>query len=743
MMSSIKGLCFLAVYILYFTTDTNAQYLGGLGRGDFSTSDAFSISGYKAIPERIVFTIPPINQIVNDTFSIAIEVQYANGVRAINFNDSVFLSLRHNGSNVNNLILGQSAYRAVNGSVTFSSISITSFNDNYSFRVSATGIDSVYSSTSFNIGPNIYLGGGGGGYDSDMNIGIRLGNTWIGLSNNFLSGTNWSGGYFPSREFAYLINTGFQPSVFANDLCLIDSQSTIQVFQGVTITIRPAGVLRINGTLINNGNIVIHSDNNGSGTIGESYGQILGSNLISMHHYIPSVDRRWRFLATPLQEVTFNQLKDSIFITGDNPIANGFDNTLSNKPSVYSYNENGSGSADIGWTTLRNITDVMEVGVGYRVFIRGNRSDTNRLTGMNLTQNEVTLNYRGRLNFGDVGFHPSYTNTGVSANDGWNLLGNPYASHYNWNEQFDNGINSNIDPTIYIYNSLINSYVSYNALSNVGSLTDGIIPIATSFFIRANNADPSLTFQERFKRTNSADAVHKKSETGYAHIKITSDSINVDHLFVKLIESATNTFDKYDILKLNGGKVNIYSLGLDNVKLSADVRPCPVESDTINIGVNTASTGQLRMQIKNNIETYFIHLYDSYLNKLIALGDTLTYDFMMEKEATDSIMNKGFKLIIGQLPLSSNINTNSKAGQDKFLIYPNATNRILFVKGDLLSNESLFIAYDNVGRSFHLNAMHKSDEFEVSVEKLTSGVYNLTQVDAKGRVINLGRFVKN
>src|SRR6478609_4072431 len=103
-------------------------------------------------------------------------------------------------------------------------------------------------------------------------------------------------------------------------------------------------------------------------------------------------------------------------------------------------------------------------GKGYRLFIRGDRSDLGRLDGSNNTQNEVTLEMWGTINTGNVVLPVTYTTSTGLADDGWNLVGNPYPSAFDWPSFYNStsGVKQNLDPTIWIYNPRWNAYVSYN-----------------------------------------------------------------------------------------------------------------------------------------------------------------------------------------------------------------------------------------------------------------------------------------
>lgn len=105
-------------------------------------------------------------------------------------------------------------------------------------------------------------------------------------------------------------------------------------------------------------------------------------------------------------------------------------------------------------------------------------------------------------------FSPTYTDNGDggtdvgddTADDGWNLLGNPFRAALDWDDlyglgagaQADGDVATNLDPTAYVYDPA-SGYAFYNASTNTGTLAGGLIPEGSGFWVRANAANPTLT----------------------------------------------------------------------------------------------------------------------------------------------------------------------------------------------------------------------------------------------------------
>lgn len=401
--------------------------------------------------------------------------------------------------------------------------------------------------------------------------------------------------------------------------------NAIQVFGNITPT---AGTLATGGflTMISNASV--------TSCFGTGSGSYVSGN-VTVQRFIPSIARRWRFLASPLSGRTLADWQANVYVTGTGGATNGFDATSSNQGSVFNYDETViTGTLDNGWTGATNITNALTVGKGYRLFIRGDRSDPGRLTGTNTTQNAVTISMTGSLNTGSINLNPTFTSSGTLANDGWNLVANPYASHYDWNAFYDaqNGTGNclRIDPTIYIFDASSNGYKSFNATSNAGTLTSGIIPSSASFFVKANAASPALTLTETYKTTTVPVSLFKTEEGEGFTMRVQADSISYDEAVVKYMAGSTVNKDSFDITKLATTWVNISVYGPDSQQLTASVRPLALDNDTLLLRVTASVSGTYLLKFKNSDEIAVkeqVLLFDNYTSQVVDLQDRDTLSF--------------------------------------------------------------------------------------------------------------------
>lgn len=496
------------------------------------------------------------------------------------------------------------------------------------------------------------------------------------------------------------------------------------------------------GTLATSDRLKLISTNLGTARVGAGSGSYI-SGTVTVERFIPAIARRWRFFSSPVSGTTLADLKNEMFVTGTGGAANGFDATATNQASVYSYNETLiTGDLNTGFVAATNITNFITVGKGYRIFIRGDRSDPGRLTGTTTDQNAVTLNLIGPLNTGNITMPVSFTSSGNVVNDGWNFVGNPYASAYDWNAFWDAQNNSanctNIDPTIYIFDASSNGYKSYNASSNAGTLTDGIIPASAGFWVKATATTPALILTETYKTASAPINLFKTNEGEGFKIRLEADSISYDELVVKYMAGASVNRDSLDIFKLASTLVNICAYGPDTQYLSASVRPLTNTTDTIRLGVYASVAGNYTLRFYNSAQIALLEnvlLYDTYTSTITDLLSTASYPFAVTTGITASQGDNRFYIVVtNNTGLPVNLLSFTAQKQN------NQTVKLNWAAIQELNNAFFEIERSTDGKLFDKIGNVQGDEITRKLIRysftddnpLTENYYRLKQVDQNG-----------
>lgn len=509
------------------------------------------------------------------------------------------------------------------------------------------------------------------------------------------------------------------------------------------------------GVLTTNNHLTLGSNNTGTARVlagSASGGYITGTVVVE--RYVPSSRRNWRFLSSQITSATLLDWQNETHITGPGGAANGFDATTLNKGSVFTYNEtdlatSNSGDKNIGWESATNISNSIVVGKGYRVFVRGDRNP-GRLTGAVQDQGEVTLNLNGTLNQGSISLPVTCTFSGPgstfsAANDGWNLVGNPYACDYDWDHFWTNNNSNptffqNLESDVWVFDPVANNYVTYNAVSNTGTgqLVSGIIPSGSSFWVKANNASPVLQLVEASKTASNPGSLFKNDRPDKAFRIVLNDmnSMDADEAAILYHEKALRASDKMDVTKMSGS-ANIAALTDDGKLTTINSRPAIVHGDTIPLAIRTEK-GRYSISFRNveNLHTTLdAVLIDNTTGSVIDVRSTPAYEFDVVETSTDIYDRNRFKILIGakgQLPLPSN---NGITLENAISIFPNPAHDDVFIRqlGGLEIQSA--VVFDINGKTQLTIPYINSTKFQIDVREWKPGVYFVETTDVKGNVL--------
>lgn len=238
----------------------------------------------------------------------------------------------------------------------------------------------------------------------------------------------------------------------------------------------------------------------------------------------------------------------------------------------------------------------------------------------------------GILNSGNISLPVTATDMNNSSSigdgEGWNLVGNPYASAIDWD--LAGWTKTNIDGTVYVWDGV--QYLTWNG--SVGALADGVIPAMQGFMVKANNFNPYL-------EVSNAARIHGaypyKSETPVQNlIAITANGNgNTDHAFIHFTENATIGFDHHaDAYKLTGisAAPQLYSIVPDTM-LAVNTLPISAGAQSVELGFEAGNTGDYTLtfsQLESFVNTGGIYLEDRLTGEIIQVVNGSAYSFTAE-----------------------------------------------------------------------------------------------------------------
>jgi hypothetical protein len=498
-----------------------------------------------------------------------------------------------------------------------------------------------------------------------------------------------------------------------NNILTINNNAT-PILQGATsssagsINIVPAAVVNVLGTgtltVKSPLTFTLQSDATGSAQVSQmTTGSITGT--VSVQRYITGY-RGYRLLSSPVSTsatsglVSVNYLKNSCYVTGTTGAAGGFDVGAVNNPTLYLFRENilGTNSAftSSNFRGVNNLTTTPAYGIdvdgagyniyegnGYMFFFRGDRN-----LGLTLAQENasyvptnVTLTATGTLNQGQIAVKNWYTGstnlleTTVSANmavEGFNLVGNPYASSIDWDSYSTSLPNTTgiyapgIAPFIYILksNGTYNVYqANKGGVSTGGIANSNIIPSGQGFFVQATGATPSITFNESAKVITQAAGANLFLGTPpapvvnqYLQLFLAQNAVNEDGILINFNSNAKPEYVRGEDApyKPGTGTMSIASLSADNVSLAVNTLSLPKLNPLViplTISANTDGSYQLNMAtIKSVPMLYDVWLMDAYTKDSVDLRKNPVYSFDIARSIGASYGSGRFSVVIRENP---------------------------------------------------------------------------------------------
>lgn len=492
--------------------------------------------------------------------------------------------------------------------------------------------------------------------------------------------------------------TWTNPSVIFADYLYIQSGGSLTIspgsyegtflnMAGGDLTIESGGTFTLNPNtaatiyyITNNGSLILESNSNEAGVASLIHDGYSGSGTSQMKLYLsggttPGGIYIWHYIAVPINGVaatSFGSLDLAQYIES---LATSTDNSQGWVAyDGYQYSSN---------SYLPNTFTTLELGKGYNYY----------------SASGTTFTLTGPINFGPV---TKYLTCDVpSSYEGFNLLGNPFASCIDWDLLVANGYLRSVNNAIYF--TLKDKVASY--VSGIGSDGGtGFIPPLQGFFVQANASNgrvimPALTRthkfdQLRYKKADESSLI--SSDTiSYVRVKL-ENSIDSTDLVVRFNKKASFAFDPaldaYEFSKISGD-LNVWST-INEINYSINGVPFPESKIEIPLGINLVKDGALILSASEIrlLDNYSVTLKDTKTNTTIDLkkGEKFTFD------ADAGITENRFVLSIANLTTDiPEINSPEK----KFKIYSSAgTLNIVSLTDEYGSVPGSVTIYDLTGR---------------------------------------------
>lgn len=480
---------------------------------------------------------------------------------------------------------------------------------------------------------------------ASINAGGETGRLAINGSNLTLSSssTQNSNLYFD----ATLKTAGLVTSTFS-------STGKLMVQSPVTIT---DGLKIKAGEVSSAGNITLASTSTKTAYLQEIEGNGSITGNAKVERWVSAV-RKYRYMSSSVANMTV-----ALWQQGGMPITGPFPDSSPNSsnPSMFYFHEpdidpdavpphNGYNRFPVAANT-----EMLERGRGYSIFnYNGNSPLTLTMTGNP---------YQGSVPFTlTPGTGNPNANNGIG--DGWNLVGNPYASAIQWNNLTSDWTKSGLNAAVYVPDNSTGSlrFYTYDADTGLGlgggyeTLVDGIIAPGQAFWVKTINASPSLTIHEKAKRTNTSTFYREGGSSANHFVVKLSDGILQDNTFVILGEHYEDTYEPArDGMKRKNDKLNLSSRSSENVNLVFNKLSDSFCEKTIPLTIEGVTPGTYSLSfdnVENLVGVGVIELTDHFTSNTVTVGST-PYSFNVTADAASYGAGR-FTLTINRPALQKN-----------------------------------------------------------------------------------------
>jgi|GEM_PF-1657705 len=373
--------------------------------------------------------------------------------------------------------------------------------------------------------------------------------------------------------------------------------------------------------------------------------------------------RIYRYISSPVQNATVADIQNEIPITG--PFTGSSTCSGCSGQSMFAYDEtvitdtdhNGIANLDDGFVNFpaTSNTETLVPGKGYAMFVRGNLLSS------------TLWDVHGPVNAGNVtsiSLPVAYTSSGQIANDGWNLVGNPFPATIDWNAP-GGWTKTNLDASIYITDNgqATRKVATWNGVvgTNGGSQ---YIAMAQGFWTKANgNGTPSLSANENVKSTGRQTTFFRvAAPKDLLRITMTQGSTS-DEAVINFRTDATPGFDHdADALKWKNQSFNFSTISSTNDALAINSWSSLMCTTAIKANVTDAKVGHYNLTfsgLDSFSDSVSLVLNDQFINKSVAITNNYKYAFDITTDP-NSLGGARFVLTFNKIAPSVSIHANSK-----------------------------------------------------------------------------------
>jgi len=357
----------------------------------------------------------------------------------------------------------------------------------------------------------------------------------------------------------------------------------------------------------------------------------------------------------------------------------------------------------------------------------------------------------------------SYNNK-AEANDGFNLMGNPYPAAIDWELSGGSGsaiVLANLNPTIYILDPVTKNYGTYTKGGTTTGAASRYISSGQGFFVKANAANPALTFTEAAKTTDNSNPSVLGGKTPLAidflRLSLQKDTLDQDDILLTFKDGQSEDYrQEEDVDDLTGqnaaGSLSSFSKK-EKKQLAVNALPAAKKVNTISLFADAAADGDYKLKLADwseNFKTQTVFLKDNFTGDSVDLSKQLTYAFFIRKSNAATSGGSRFFLyfrqeavVAGSTATVINVQ-NSISNLVSAKLFPNpTTSEINFIIDKRSIGNIRLTIYSSIGTKLYSLVYQNQPNFNHNISKLPAGVYIAELFDTgSGSTIQKIKFIK-
>ena len=589
---------------------------------------------------------------------------------------------------------------------------------------------------------------------------------WTGATGNWSTTTNWSTGAAPATGDIITIASG--NPVLDTDFTVGSGGSLLLSGTG-GLTVAPTATLSVTGTADFGGlPVTFKSDASGTARFGKLLGTLTGATNVTVERFIPA-RRAFRLLSSPItttitgSTTIFDNWQEGIntvpglgtHITGTGGSINGFNDTATNAPSLFTHD-----NANQAWVAVTNTsTNILTAGTPYLIMVRGDK--TTDLSDNAAAASNTTLRAKGTLKTGTVAV------SGLStAADGFSLIGNPYQSTVDMQATLAAATNLKNsyfvwDPTLGTRGAYVTRDLSGSGANNIASNVDNYLQPGQACFVQTSStptATPTLSFTEAYKSTTTAtnqgvmravapiNATATKASTS-ASIRLTlfnktalaNQGTPTDGAVVLFNEASSNEVDANDCSKMTNLDENLAFNTKGNL-LSIEHRAVPTAADEIQLAITQYRAKDYTLVAQGtNVDGVTAYLVDQYTKTSTALpaSGSINYNFTVDPSNANSSAANRFKIIFQDATSATEFTEN------EVKVYPNpSTGGMVTISLPFIQQESKVSILNFAGETIYSTTIAAGENAAINPNKsLAIGIY-FVKMEQAGKTVTKKLIIK-